>query len=55
MFLFHGESTISPVFIDVRKYGHELGLSTLWVQTFEPTKNRLECYALFNIFEVIFS
>jgi len=42
-FVSDGESTISPVFTDACKYGHELGLSmAVGTNAFVLTKNRLE-------------
>lgn len=42
-FVSDGESTISPVFADACKYGHELGLSmAVGTNAFVLTKNRLE-------------
>ena len=41
-FVSDGESTISPVFIDACKYGHELGLSmAVGTNAFVLTKERL--------------
>ena len=42
-FVSDGESTISPVFTDACKYGHELGISmAVGTNAFVLTKNRLE-------------
>ena len=42
-FVSDGESTISPVFADACKYGHELGLSmAVGTNAFVLTKNKLE-------------
>ena len=42
-FISDGESTISPVFTDACKYGHELGLSmAVGTNAFVLTKSRLE-------------
>ena len=42
-FVSDGESTISPVFTDACKYGHELGLSmAVGTNAFVLTKNKLE-------------
>ncbi len=42
-FVSDGESTISPVFVDACKYGHELGISmAVGTNAFVLTKNKLE-------------